>query len=71
VVHPDLASIEDLISPLKGCGAIIQTADSGQLTQFERKHTDCIILYAQMPNASISVRNALAQQGGGHCSSCR
>jgi class 3 adenylate cyclase/pSer/pThr/pTyr-binding forkhead associated (FHA) protein len=53
VVHPDLASIEDLISPLKGCGAIIQTADSLEAinTILSEKHADCIILSAQMPNA--------------------
>jgi adenylate cyclase len=53
VVHPEPASIEDLITPLKQGGAIIKSADSLEAvdTILNEQHPDCIILWARSPEA--------------------
>jgi class 3 adenylate cyclase/CheY-like chemotaxis protein len=67
VTHPDCSSIENLITPLKDCGAIIETAASSDAvnTILAEKHPDCIILDAQIPDVLGLCREVRSQNKAG------
>jgi adenylate cyclase len=58
MVHPDCSAVEDLITSLKDCRAIVESAETLEAINLilAEKHPDCIILHAQIPNVSALCR---------------